>query len=199
MVQLQPYCPPIEPFCIWRGGFLPEECTRVRGLGDLYEFERGRVGGNANDPGAVDENVRDTAVAWFPHNVDTSWIFERMSQLCARINFDKFQLDLAGFEGLQYTKYAPQGHYDWHHDVVLDPPKGLFRKLSLVVMLSDQEEFEGGEFLLAENGDNARATMLTPALGDVVAFYSHIPHKVAPVISGSRVTLVTWAMGAKWR
>jgi predicted 2-oxoglutarate/Fe(II)-dependent dioxygenase YbiX len=65
-------------------------------------------------------------------------------------------------------------------------------------MLTNPEEYEGGEFLINTRGDQDKEVpTLKVKMGDLLVFYSHLPHKVAPVTSGCRVTLVTWALGAK--
>jgi PKHD-type hydroxylase len=114
------------------------------------------------------------------------------------VNFDKFQLSLDAFDGLQYTKYGVEQHYDWHIDAIERPQHpALHRKLSVAIMLSDPSEYESGELVLNVGGNPANAVTLKQSKGDVIFFYSFVPHKVEPVTSGERVSLVTWMLGAK--
>jgi predicted 2-oxoglutarate/Fe(II)-dependent dioxygenase YbiX len=145
----------------------------------------------------TDTGIRKTNIVWLPVNESTQWVFRRMNQITNKINYDKFQLDLTNFDGFQYSKYDNGGHYSWHTDTMLSPPNGLFRKLSLVLMLTDPDEYTGGDLLLAPNGDNTKASAIRMKKGEIVAFYSHTAHKVQPVETGTRVTLVTWVTGPK--
>jgi len=192
------YTPPIEPFCIWTGGFTQEECDSITQICELLEFQKGKIGTAADS--TLDKEVRNSDITWVHPTNQNDWIFKRLGALMGRINYDKFQLDLDCFEPLQYSKYGPDQHYNWHTDTVNTPPNPeLFRKLSFSVMLTDPKDYEGGELLLAPNGNNEKCDSLKRNRGDIVVFYSNVPHKVAPVTKGERVTLVTWAMGPKPR
>ena len=124
-----------------------------------------------------------------------SWIFDRLAELVAKVNYDKYQLDLTRFDGFQFSVYNKDGHYDWHSDLQNMPREdGVFRKLSVSVMLSNPEEYEGGELVLAV--DNNPELKLKK--GTAIFFYSFINHKVNPVTKGKRTALVTWALGPKF-
>lgn len=197
-IYIPKFFPPVEYFCIWGGGFTPDECDTIIQQGELAEFSKGRIGEQSSD--GINENVRDSDLTWLQPNDETDWIFQRMASIGSRINFDKFQLDLTRYDGFQYTKYKVDGHYDWHTDIMTQPPNPeLHRKLSFITLLADPSEYEGGDLLMAPSGNNGNHNVLRPKKGDIVAFYSFIPHKVTPVTSGERVSLVTWAMGPKFK
>ena len=194
---------PTESVVVWEGIFTEEECDNINAIGELGEFMKGRVGeyrpkeGGDEDGFAIPE-VRDSDITWIEPDQDTYWIFDRLAELIAKVNYDKFQLDLARFDGFQYSVYNEGGHYNWHVDTQEMPREdGSFRKLSLSLMLSDPEEYEGGELALAEGGTFNNPKLLKLKKGTVVFFYSFIPHTVVPVTSGKRVALVTWALGPK--
>lgn len=192
-ITIPKFVPQVENFCVWGEGFTKEECDRIIELGEMAEFEKGRIGDNK-----LDEEVRDTDIVWLQPSDETHWIFERMAVLGSRINYDKFQMDLTRFDGFQYSKYAVDGHYGWHSDTIIAPPHPeLHRKISFSVMLTEPEEYEGGELLICHAGNIEKPASLKRSKGDVIAFYSHLSHKVAPVTKGERVSLVTWAMGPK--
>lgn len=196
--HIDQFVPAMEPFIVWHGGFTLEDCERIVELGELAEFEKGRIGGAGGGPGSTDIDVRNTDIVWLQPNENTFWIFEKMNSLIAKINFDKFQMDLDRFDGFQYSKYSESHHYNWHIDTAVEPyPNGMFRKLSLSLMLTDPTDYEGGDFLLNLGGNADRPTKMRLEKGDLVVFYSHIPHKVEPVTKGIRTTLVTWALGPK--
>lgn len=197
MRKIDVFMPPMEQFCIWRDGFTAEECDTIKQVGELSEFSQAKIG--YGDGVRENEDIRKTDIVWIQPDESTEWIFEKMNEIASKINFDKYQMDLDRFDGFQYSRYEEGGHYDWHTDIIDSPPGGLFRKLSFSLMLSDPEEYEGGELLLSIGGDEKTATPLKPQKGDLVVFYSHVPHKVSPVTKGQRITLVTWGLGDKIR
>lgn len=184
---------PIENVVIWENLFTPDECDSIIAFGELGEFMKARIG--EADDGIEDKGIRDTDITWIEPDNDSGWIFDRMAELISKVNFDKYQLELTRFDGFQYSVYNEGGHYDWHVDTQ-DMPRedGVFRKLSVSVMLSDPEDYEGGELALAVNGNPE----LKPKKGSAVFFYSFINHTVKPVTKGTRTALVTWALGPKF-
>jgi PKHD-type hydroxylase len=102
---------------------------------------------------------------------------------------------LSSIEPLQITRYAESDYYDYHIDgdgiTPINSPNTIYhgktRKVSMSILLND--DFEGGEFEFYPN------TRLMPARGDVIIFPSYILHRVAPVTSGVRYSLVAWMIG----
>ena len=82
------------------------------------------------------------------------------------------------------------GFYRWHVDNNMQsdvPP----RKLSMTVQLSDPSEYTGGELQL-HDGEVQTAVN---SRGHVIIFPSYVLHRVQPVTSGTRRSLVVWANG----
>ena len=111
-------------------------------------------------------------------------------------------------ESCQFTKYKLNQFYDWHCDSwnkPYDKPKdpnshGKIRKLSVTVSLSDETEYEGGDFEFdfrqSDEGSNQPQVCkeIRPK-GSVVVFPSFVWHRVKPVTSGTRYSLVIWNLG----
>ena len=186
---------PLENLVVWQGGFTDEEIDQIVAIGELAEFEKGKVGVGAE--ASVTGEIRDTDITWIEPKEATKWIYDRMTQLAARINHDKFQFDLSHFQPFQYGKYQEGGHYTWHYDSGANLPE--HRKLSFVVGLSDPDSYEGGELQMNLSGDTAKPHSMKIRKGDVVVFPSFVGHRVAPVLSGQRMTLVGWAVGPKFK
>lgn len=205
--NIDTYVPPMRLMHHLGGVFKPEDCDKIAQFGELFLHEQGgglgRVGGGRNNEGKpvegeVNEAIRKSPIAWIQPREDTFFMFERLNEVVAHVNFSPFQLDLVQFDGFQYSKYkAPGGHYHWHTDTTLDSPNGLYRKLSVVVALNDPDEYEGGDLLLNLRGDQEKPEVIRLKKGEAIFFYSHIPHTVTPVTKGVRCTLVTWCMGPK--
>jgi predicted 2-oxoglutarate/Fe(II)-dependent dioxygenase YbiX len=106
--------------------------------------------------------------------------------------------DVSFLPPLQFTEYKDVGyHYGMHHDINWDRQDGLHRKVSLVVQLSDPEDYEGGEltFSHTQNPD----PIALAKKGTVICFLSYLEHGVAPITKGNRTSLVGWAEGPRWK
>lgn len=195
MNRIRPVYSPLEPFVIWENGFSKEEIDKIIASGELSSFNKGQVGSGSG--AVVDRNIRDTDIVWLEQNESNGWIYEKLSAAAARVNYDKFQFDLVNLQPLQYSKYKPDGHYSWHYDSGPDMPE--HRKLSFVLGLSDPDSYEGGEFQINAHGDQNKPHSLKIKRGDLVVFPSFMGHRVTPVTSGERLTLVGWAVGPKFK
>jgi PKHD-type hydroxylase len=194
MIPISQFAPPMASHCGLMGAFTSEECDLIREYGDRQTFKDARVG-----DGNLDSDVRETDIVWIEPKEETAWMYRKLDGIIAKVNYDQFQMELAGWDGFQYSKYKPDGHYNWHTDVVQQPKDGLFRKLSVVLMLTEPDAYEGGDFLLCESGNNETPIRIRLGKGDMLVFYSHVAHKVESVTGGDRFTLVTWAKGPKPR
>jgi PKHD-type hydroxylase len=110
-------------------------------------------------------------------------------------------------EDLQYTAYRPGGFHDWHIDAYRRPYNrydlplgerfvGRKRKVSVSVLLNGTDEFTGGAFEVSmfPNGRKTVGSKVKDLAeaGDLVFFDSKLCHRVAPVDSGLRKSLVAW-------
>jgi PKHD-type hydroxylase len=186
------YSAPLECFAIWENGFTKEEVDQVIFLEKLTQFEKGYIGGKKT----VNEIVRDSDISWLHPSAENDWIFQRLGQIASKVNYDHFLYDVEGVEALQYTKYAIDQHYSWHWDVAFGW-ENYQRKISLIMMLSDPEDYEGGEFEICVNGNLDDIKSYKMKRGDIMFFASWMPHRVKPVLSGERKTLVSWITGKR--
>lgn len=192
------YASDIEQAVLWRGAFNEEDLQSIDTIGEYAEFTKGVIG--PADDESKDLDIRDVNVTWIQPDEDNIWLFKRINEIVAKINYDKFQLDLISFDGIQFSKYKSEesSHYKWHIDSANRlNEEGYVRKLSLIVMLSKQEEYEGGNLLFNFSGNPDMPVEYELERGDMLLFYSHIPHTVTNITAGERKTLVTWVLGPK--
>ena len=144
----------------------------------------------------TDINLRRTRVKWLHLNPDTMWIYTKINQAVSHFNTNFFGFDLQNIEGLQMGNYTSQdqGTYDWHRD---DNPKMHCRKLSISILLTHPEDYEGGDLLV--NSDRDEVITLPRKRGIISVFPSYMYHKVTPVTKGSRQSLVTWITGPRFK
>lgn len=140
-------------------------------------------------------SYRETDVFWLSHgNPGLDWIYDRIAEATLKLNNETYQFELETCTDFQLARYRPGQHYQWHSDL---GAKGYSRrKLSVVVLLSDPSEYEGSK--LQFGGDEfTRDADINP--GDAVFFPSWVRHRVTPVTTGVRWSLVGWWLGAPFR
>ncbi|NBW15047.1 MAG: hypothetical protein EBR82_44305 [Caulobacteraceae bacterium] len=182
-----------EPIVSWRGSFNDEEISKIKDLVELQEFKEGSLGFQNNNH--LDKKVRDSNVSFLKVDEHSRWLYEKISNLISRVNYDKFGLNLSYMEEIQITKYTVDQHYDWHMDTYNN---GSIhdRKLSMSLLLSSPEEdFEGGELCIVNQGRIHEPVVLNPIKGECIFFQSFNPHKVNPITKGERLSLVAWSVG----
>jgi len=123
-------------------------------------------------------------------------------------------------EAFQYTHYEKNDGYGWHKDTHDDPydsamgtdpaHDGLNRKLSMTIFLNDFVEWEEGRFEIENawthgpNDPHYRIHQFQPDYSDqirkgtAIVFPSYVQHRVSPVQSGVRKSLVAWYLGPPW-
>ncbi len=141
------------------------------------------------------ENIRKSKIAWLSHKKDIrNYLFEFVQSA----NRKAYGFNVVNQADIQYTVYdgKEKGHYGWHVDVNWTSPNPFDRKLSVTVQLSDPDDYEGGNFEVeGENPPNEEAKKK----GSILVFPSYVSHRVTPVTSGVRKSLVAWFEGPKWQ
>ncbi|MEX1108821.1 MAG: 2OG-Fe(II) oxygenase [Dongiaceae bacterium] len=176
--------------------FTPAECNRIIELGLGLESSESTVQadqGKANVPGG---QARQGSVAWIKSSATTEPLFARLEKIATEVNDKAFKFSLVGFgEPIQFTYYDRTGdHYAWHQDH--GPGRMSCRKLSIVVQLSDPAGYIGGNLQLMVSG---AAKAMPRDRGSVVIFPSWQVHRVTPLESGLRYSLVAWIWGEGFR
>ena len=115
---------------------------------------------------------------------------------------------------MQYGIYSDGGHYDWHIDnypapIPITTRRSLSgnstmmvnRKISVTIFLNDPDEYEGGELDIETDGPRAdpRYNTFKLSKGSIVVFPSNRWHRVRPVTSGVRKSLVAWVFGPPFK
>lgn len=189
---LTPYAKPIESFATWQGAFTSEELDWLQQQAKSAK-EDSIIG--FGEAGTINKNIRRSQLKWLSNTPNTNWIFERLADVCLKLNMEYFRFDLIGFgENLQLTNYdqSENGMYGWH----LDYGSIISRKLSMVVQLSDASEYEGGDLQIMTKGE---PETVSKQRGLIAAFPSYTLHQVSPVTSGSRQSLVAWVSGPAFK
>jgi len=175
------------------GAFSAEECDRIVVLaGSSTSNDAGLVGQ------ATDHNLRRADLVWLDDVEGTGWIMDRIIDVVRDANRKVYDFALTDFsESAQVARYGSerQGHFSWHSDIG-DGPIAARRKLTMVVQLSEPEDYEGG---LLEVMPSAHTVTADQARGAATLFPSYLLHRVTPVTRGERLSLTIWSHGPGFR
>ena len=161
--------------------FMEEEIEDIKELGDALIWEEGKISGDK-----VDYTIRDTRIGWLHPNTETHWLFDR-----AIIIFSS-SLSFNMLQSMQYTVYDSKGsHYDWHRDIGSGDEIMKARVNVGIVQLSSPSEYKGGVLQL-KHQDQVIDVMKMK--GMVTTFPIQLEHRVTPVTSGIRKTLIMWGL-----
>ena len=170
--------------------FTPEQCQKIIDSGRRQKPQQAQVGMN-KPGGGIDTKKRTTTISWLPFK-EMEPMYNDINKFIQQANRNHF-----GFENVkiteqaQFTEYPEGGFYDWHMDTDVnmqyEPP---VRKISMTLLLSPENQFEGGDLELMAPGKRANMKQ-----GHAIIFASFLNHRVAPVTKGVRQSLVMWFGG----
>lgn len=171
-----------------------EECEIIIDYGNKKNKQIASIGNNS-----INKKIRKNKLVWFgSKDASLAWLYKKIISLVYEQNQNHYKFDLYGLtEDLQFTIYDTiDDHYKWH----CDSGAGIVRKLSLSIQLSDPKDYEGCELQFIESLDNEDSNKdILKQQGNLVIFPSYVPHKVTPLISGKRYSLVTWIGGPNFK
>jgi PKHD-type hydroxylase len=152
--------------------------------------------GLINASSSPDLNYRKSRICWIEPNEEHGWLYDKIMNMVVEANDTLWQFDLhSAFDHIQYTEYlGGGGHYEYHLDI--GPGTCSYRKVSVVVQLSDPADYQGGELQILKGRD---PEIMPNNKGAVIIFPSYFLHRVTPVISGLRRSLVMWVGGTPYR
>ena len=153
---------------------------------------------------------RNSDIVW----MNDRWVYKEIQPYVHQANASagwNFNWDFS--ESCQFTKYKKGQYYDWHCDSWDRPyhkpeepnSHGKQRKLSVTLSLSDDKEYSGGELEFDYRNHDPDKKANTHVLkeirskGSLVVFPSDVWHRVKPVKSGIRHSLVIWNLGWPFR
>jgi PKHD-type hydroxylase len=153
------------------------------------------------------KSIRDSDVVW----MNDQWLYDEIHPYINKANQQaewNFQTDWC--ESFQFTLYKKNQFYDWHQDCFDEPftsgnenKIGKIRKLSATILLNSPKQFSGGEleFSFIKNPSESEIIKCKEITepGSIIVFPSHQWHRVAPIIKGTRYSLVLWCLGAPFK
>jgi len=168
-----------------------EQIEEIKRVAQNYSIIDGNVSG------VINKSYRSSQIRWIPLNKETHPIYETFLNLAKKANQDMWNFTITDMlDELQFTEYRAEdeGHYDWHMD--FGGRRTSTRKLSMVVQLTDPEEYKGGKLQFFLNRDIITAPK---EKGTVIFFPSYLTHRVTKIEEGTRNSLVCWFHGPPFK
>ena len=188
--------------CCWYETHIPESLMKSL-LVDLDKvdeniFIKSKV--NPQDS-KIKYSIRKSQHCWIP---STHWIGGFLWYYIRMANKDNFLYDISDIENdlIQYTQYNKGDYYNWHTDMDIgdiNEPDQLVRKLSFTLQLTNEDEYTGGNLEFADFDESSYRFLGPKSRGTMIVFDSRTPHRVTPIESGIRKSLVGWVVGKRWR
>jgi predicted 2-oxoglutarate/Fe(II)-dependent dioxygenase YbiX len=169
--------------------------------------------------GIVDQTKRNAKNAWIP---TTHWVSGFLWNYVEKANRENFLYDLTNIDGeaLQYTVYDEGEYYGWHNDAGISSqykPVSIgnrgygeeilqdfinencekVRKLSFSLLLSDPNEYSGGNLQLMD--ESGKSYIAPRKRGAIILFDSRTQHRVQKISKGTRKSIVGWVVGPRWK
>ena len=157
-----------------------------------------------DDSDVVNEDVRKVQEIRLKNDVVLSDGFKLTKNIivaCEMSNLLNFQFYLKKpyeLEDIVVLRYEDTDKYDWHLDIG-DCSTSL-RKITAIIQLSDEKDYEGGEFEFSMSNDKGDDNCYgSRKKGSLILFPSYLGHRVRPVSSGVRYSIVTWILGNSFK
>ena len=181
-----------------RGGIIFNDSEIKRIEEDLKDLKWKKAKLNRlgkGDSGTLDKKVRISDIKFIPFDKKTEWFYQKIFASAKEINDKYYNFKLHGLTDLlQYGRYLKDGKYDFHIDN--GPGIARYRKLSCSILLSDPDDFEGGNFQVY---NNSKISNYNLKKGEIIFFPSWTLHRVKPVTDGERKSLVGWFGGTPYQ
>lgn len=175
------------------GVFSPPECEQIIAIAHTAVFRDAKL------TGSVQSHTRRLAqTIWLDEQSAADWVFRRMLETFATVNRDHFDFELHEFsEKMQVALYEVQvgAFFDWHIDSGTSA-LSVRRKLTMVVQLSEEGSYSGGQLETNADGYLREASR---CVGSALILPSFMLHRVRPITRGNRYSLTLWSHGPAFK
>jgi PKHD-type hydroxylase len=161
--------------------FIQEEIEQIIELGDALVLSEGKIKDDR-----VDHSIRNSRIAWIHPSPSTLWLFDKA------IMVFKNARPFNSLQSMQYTVYGSKGsHYEWHRDIGSGDPVAQSRVNVAIIQLSNPSDYKGGVLQIKHEEE---VIDVMKSKGMVTTFPIDLEHRVTPVTSGVRKTLIMWGL-----
>jgi PKHD-type hydroxylase len=173
----------LHNFVSYDNVFTKEECNEIINYGNNYieKYES--------------EIEIKMKMSYLLPNKKYDFIYDRIRKLVIETNMNIWNYNLYDFgEPIKFLEYDEKynSHLKVHNDIGNVRGWQSFRKLTIIVQLTDENTYDGCH-LMIQNGDKLVTTNQNQ--GSIIIFPSFMMHQVTPITKGIRNSLVLWVYG----
>lgn len=130
---------------------------------------------------------------------EIDWLDAKLDKIVLMANRDCFHLDISyGCLSKQLMQYDIDDWFDTHDDTNHWDNHHHDRKLTFIIQLSNEEDYDGGETIVEEHLNIAQPNNVK-LQGSVLLFPTFAIHKVNKITAGTRRAFICWYGGPKFR
>ena len=170
-------------FVSYNNVFTKEECNEIVNYSNNYI---------ENHTSNIEINMK---MCYLLPDKKNNFIYDRIRKLVIETNMNIWNYNLYDFgEPIKFLEYNEKynSHLKVHNDIGNVRGWESFRKLTIIVQLTDENTYEDCD-LMIQNGDKLVTTNKNQ--GSIIIFPSFMMHQVTPIKKGIRNSLVLWAYG----
>lgn len=162
----------------------PEMCERTISLAREIGFEPSMIYPGTGSGRIEDDRVSESV--WIPPDRFPD-LYRIIGDTLKETNDRFYRFSIYGMNAIQIIRYEPGSFFRSHCDIA--GGDSARRKISLIVQLSDPDDYEGGDLAFFEQ------LSVPKARGFGCVFPSWCMHRVEKVTKGTRYSLAAWAKG----
>jgi len=190
-------------YTVFENIFSPSECELVLEEFKKYETIIGGVGKpqiendvHSKYTNVIDPVLRYCRVTYIDRTQENLWIHSRIEDCIKKANDQYWQCQITDYsQPMRLMSYGKGEHFgSWHQDNGVGDTS--FRKLTAILQVSNEADYDGGKFEICGNGD---LTENAYKQGSVVVFPCYLLHRVTEVTRGTRHSVVHRAIGEPFR
>ena len=163
-----------------------KECDEFTSLS--LKWNKGLTASSSYQDIRIVNSVDITAQYW--------WLDEKVFSFINNVNIN-YGYDISHVNESKLLKYDIGGKYDWHQDVLWG--NKAHRKFTFIIQLSDDKDYEGGQFEFRDTADSGTDLSTFGKKGSILVFPSILYHRITPLTKGNRYSIVGWVIGNRWK
>jgi PKHD-type hydroxylase len=143
----------------------------------------------------IRQDIRMCKTAWIPYTDEWAWLYGRLYDMVLWVNEEGYKFEPLDFtEPIMYCEWSDGDHFDWHVDIG-DVHPFSSRKLAVSVQLSESDDYRGGDLEFAATPNPQHWYTVSRAAGSIIIYPAYLTHRIQPITSGTRKSLVFWLGG----
>ena len=178
-----------SPYVIYDKFFHPTLCDKLLNIIEEFPYKKFNNGKSRFEYISLNENIKRKGLRW---------LRRPLKELVDDANNTNFMIDITSVEFLTLKKFHVGDHWHWHHDCDWwFNPLAFDKKITLLMELSDNSEYEGGEY------GEYMSTIPFPKQhlnrGSVIVIPAYYYYNISDIIKGCKKLLVVNVIGPKFR